>query len=137
MNISIDLGNFWEMLSGLGTFGAVCLSMWIVRKESKVKIRLLLKEELKKNKDNHSSFSNGDSLLKICAYNSGKTTVGIAFIGFGVGTKKKSFSIKNLMKNKKEIKTYIKYVDQIVDIPKLELIEPGRITEEYTIDKLY
>ena len=41
------------------------------------------------------------------------------------------------MKNKKEIKTYIKYVDQIFDIPKLELIEPGRITEEYTIDKLY
>lgn len=32
MNIIIDLGNIWEMLSAIGTIGAVVLSLWLSRR---------------------------------------------------------------------------------------------------------
>lgn len=38
MNIKVDLGNFWEMLSAIGTFGAVVVSLWYVKNDKKPKL---------------------------------------------------------------------------------------------------
>lgn len=32
MDIVIDFGNIWDMLSAIGTVGAVMFSLWIVKK---------------------------------------------------------------------------------------------------------
>lgn len=39
MSISIDFGNFWDALSGIGTVAAVLFSLWLVRQENKSKIK--------------------------------------------------------------------------------------------------
>lgn len=37
IDISIDLGNVWEMLSAVGTIGAVVVSLWLAKRESKIR----------------------------------------------------------------------------------------------------
>ena len=44
MSISIDFGNFWDALSGIGTVAAVLFSLWLVRQENKSKSNLKLAE---------------------------------------------------------------------------------------------
>lgn len=39
MSISIDFGNFWDALSGIGTVAAVIFSLWLVRQENRSKIK--------------------------------------------------------------------------------------------------
>lgn len=35
MKLILDLGNLWDMLSALGTIGAVVLSLWLARRTGK------------------------------------------------------------------------------------------------------
>ena len=38
INIDLDLGNVWEMLSAVGTIAAVIVSLWLARRESRIRI---------------------------------------------------------------------------------------------------
>lgn len=38
MNIQVDLGNIWEMLSAIGTIGAVVVSLYLARKNDMQKV---------------------------------------------------------------------------------------------------
>ena len=38
MDINIDFGNIWEALSAVGTIGAVVVSLWLARRDTKKKI---------------------------------------------------------------------------------------------------
>lgn len=40
MDIVIDFGNIWDMLSAIGTVGAVVFSLWIVKKDERRKLKL-------------------------------------------------------------------------------------------------
>lgn len=40
MTITIDFGNFWEMLSALGTVGAVIVSLWLASRTEKTNLYL-------------------------------------------------------------------------------------------------
>lgn len=40
MEINIDLGNIWEMLSAIGTISAVVVSLWLARRSEKVNLKL-------------------------------------------------------------------------------------------------
>lgn len=45
MNINIDLGNLWEMLSAVGTIGAVILSLVLALREKNRHITVLITTE--------------------------------------------------------------------------------------------
>lgn len=39
INIDLDLGNLWEMLSAVGTIAAVIVSLWLARRESRIRVK--------------------------------------------------------------------------------------------------
>lgn len=39
INIDLDLGNLWEMLSSVGTIAAVIVSLWLAKRESKIRVK--------------------------------------------------------------------------------------------------
>lgn len=138
MNVSIDLGNIWDMLSAIGTVGAVVLSMWLIRKKSKTDISILIGfDYITHEMSNCISGSSMDKMLKINAYNSGRTATGVSFVGFGVGTKKKSFLKRIFNRNYTEFLTYKSTIDKLFENPEMELIEPGKMTKEYLMECKY
>jgi hypothetical protein len=42
LNVTIDFGNFWDMLSAIGTVFAVILSLWFSYKSNKPKLKMKL-----------------------------------------------------------------------------------------------
>ena len=138
MSINLDLGNLWDMLSAIGTVGAVIFSLWLVRKDNKAVIRLMIGSRIKVNGDSRLiTESNLDKVIQVSAYNAGSITVGISFIGFGVGIKKVPFLKRLRTKNKEEVTTHVEYMDTILETPKLELIGPGQATEFHEIEWSY
>lgn len=138
MSISIDFGNFWDALSGIGTVAAVIFSLWIVRRDSKVNIKLMIGSRLKIDEGNGLILgSDLDKIIHVQAYNAGTSTVGVSFIGFALGIKKKSFFESMITKNKKELTHRVGYLDNIMDSPKLELLGPGQATVHHEIEWKY
>lgn len=138
MNVSIDLGNIWDMLSAVGTVGAVVLSMWLIRKESKTDISILIGfDYITHEISSGITGSSMDRMIKINAYNSEKKATGVSFIGFGVGIKKQSFLKRVFNKNNLEFSTYISTIDKLFENPEMELIEPGKMTKEYLMECQY
>lgn len=137
MSISIDLGNVWDMFSAIGTVGAVVLSLSILRRENRTKISVLIGTKFKTHEKNGIIGTNCDEIIQVSAYNSGKLTVGLSFIGFGVGVKRKNVLRRFLDKEDYEISTYISTLDKVFDVPELEMIQPGQVSKEYEIDRQY
>lgn len=138
MSINISLGNFWDMLSAIGTVGAVIFSLWLVRKDNKPVIRLMIGSRIKVNEEKRLiTGSNLDRVIQVSAYNAGRVTVGISFIGFGVGIKKVPFLKRLRTRKKEEVTTHVKYLNQVLETPKLELIGPGKVTELHEIEWSY
>lgn len=137
MDISIDLGNVWDMLSAVGTVGAVILSLWILRIENKKKINILIDSKIQTYEKDGIISSNLDYIIQVRAYNFGKSTVGMLFIGFGVGVTKKNF-FKRLFSNEDyKISTYVSTIDKILDSPTLEMIQPGQTSKKHQIQSKY
>ena len=100
--INIDLGNLWEMLSAIGTIGAVIVSLWLVRYENKIKVAL----EVEGVNQTACIISQGGygEMTRIVTFNIAnlsKCTIEISAIGFHVVKKKNKFFVNRILKKEK------------------------------------
>lgn len=139
MNVTIDLGNIWDALSGIGTVSAVVLSLWLVRKENKTHVNILRGSRIQVFQDQSRlvTGSNMDRIIQVRAYNSGFRSIGISFLGFGVGKKEKAFIYKIFKRKKISVLTYVKYLDSVYETPELELLKSGETTKTHEIEWRY
>lgn len=138
MNISINLGNFWDAISAISTTAAVIFSLWLVRHDEKINLQVLVGSQLEIQNDEHGMkiFSGGENIIQTRIYNAGKKSAAVSFIGYCVGEVEKS-KFKTLFHRKREFKQIIAKPDSIFESPKLEFIKPGESSDIKEIGSKY
>lgn len=103
MNISIDLGNIWEMLSAIGTIGAVIVSLWLVRRDETKK----LKVETYISFYTYGDKIDKEELISIELINMGKTTIKINEVGIFQKGKKTRLQFVDYLIGSDELPIYL------------------------------
>ncbi|MHC5375419.1 hypothetical protein ACYSNU_16745 [Enterococcus sp. LJL120] len=138
MKVNIELGNIWDMLGAFGTLGAVIVSLWLAKRETKTVIQIIGRLVFRTDKDEDGVVkSNLDRMIQVSAYNAGVQTIGISFLGFGVGLKKVSLFDRLIKRKREELTTHIEYMRDIFTSPELELLAPGKKTKVYEMEINY
>lgn len=68
MNINIDLGNLWEMLSALGTIGAIFVSLWMAA-PSRIVIGTLKEEGFTESMHVVNPYDPNSNFIRVCGFN--------------------------------------------------------------------
>ncbi|MCX4168237.1 hypothetical protein ORY94_09915 [Enterococcus casseliflavus] len=119
MNISIDFGNFWDALSGIGTIAAVLFSLWLVRQDNKSKIKFEV-SGIKETNMIISANGYGDAtpIIGFSCNNYSKFPVDITSVGLKIYKKSVKRWTFTILKNK--------YVQSII------LIKPDESLRQYS-----
>ncbi|MEQ7167271.1 hypothetical protein ABQD92_08605 [Enterococcus avium] len=122
-------GSLAEWMAAFGTIGAVWISLWLIFKENKTNISILVREVPleKKVDDGIGGIDPSATIIEVGAYNLGPKPVSISFLGFRVqGTKTEQ--------NEGE---YIRTLDEIFDMPEMSFIQPGMMGNTYGSERNY
>lgn len=134
MNLTFD-GSIWEIFSTIGTVAAAWLAYSVVRSEKKKRISILIGS---KNSESKEIMTDRDinSLLYVSAYNSGKSAVGLTFLGFWVkkDRKKVRFLNRNKLSDKFE---QILYLSDFLKSTEMELLKPESKSQSNIMEKQY
>lgn len=107
INIDLDLGNVWEMLSAVGTIAAVIVSLWLARRESRIRINYHIEGFDEPMNITSGSLDNFTRIISFEFYNLGNYQISITSIRAIFLKKRANYFLKYLYPKKLRNRTKI------------------------------